>query len=296
MMSESALTGDPPANEVDKLIVQGFLAMTGRPDENPSKGLPSPPRRPPKPSHESRASSAIASLTVAIVFVVSVTLGRILVRWKFKASRLGWDDLLIVVACISAVTWFTFAMAGVFLVGVGRHIYNNTYMNLYWYYWGGSINAIIFFVTVSFTKLSIICFNWRLTGGTSRGWQWVHRIFFVTICCYLVVALLWITLRCTPPAATDSLVQAGIHAQHLKCLHVNTLDVTLSSLHVAYDWMLLSIPIIILIHTNMALHLKLRCIIPLSLGVLSCVGSVMRLRYQLRPLQDLTCKPRNLVS
>ena len=68
-----------------------------------------------------------------------------------------------------AIAWHGVVVAMVTQGGSGQHIYNITYheYNLWLRY--GSIDEIVF-ITVGISKLSIICFNWRLTGETSKAW------------------------------------------------------------------------------------------------------------------------------
>ena len=287
-MSQSALIGDPPVSQTDSWIINGFLVSNGLPPMDTSQGLQIPPPRPPNAPDGSRAASTIASLAVATFFVVIVTAGRVIARWKFKSSRLGWDDFFIILSCLVTVSWFGLAIAMIPLAGVGKHIYDCTYENLYWFWRIANVDLIVFFVAVSFAKLSIICFNWRLTGETSKVWQWVHKVFFFVVSSYLLVCIFWANFRCNPPAASESLIIAGQHADTMSCLSLNVMGLVLSSLHIGFDWILLSIPVVLLIRTRMSLAKKLRCIIPLSIGALSCVGSVMRLYYQLKPMPDLT--------
>ncbi|KAL9130691.1 MAG: hypothetical protein Q9217_001170 [Psora testacea] len=286
-MAGSAMIGDPPANLRDELIIKGLYAMAGKTNVDPSKGIAIPPKRPTNPSHEDKGGSVVAGLIVAISVIFAITVARTLTKWQYQNSRLGWDDALIIVAAAGAITWFSIVIAMVAKAGVGEHIYNTTYEETYWFARYGYIDLVVFFITVSFTKLSIICFNWRLTGETSKAWKWVHRVFFVVVTCYLITAVFWASFRCDTPAAPFSLIVAGQNAGSLYCLSTNVMGTTLSGLHIAFDWMLLSIPIIILSQLKMATSRKLRAIIPLSVGTVSCIGSVMRQYIQLNPRKDV---------
>ncbi|KAI9808699.1 MAG: hypothetical protein M1825_003851 [Sarcosagium campestre] len=286
-MIDSALIGDPPATQDDYYIVKGMLVVA-KSTKDPRQGVALPPTRPQNPSYDDEGGKVLAGLIVAITLIIVITGGRILARRWHKLSALGWDDLLIIFAAAGAVTWFSIVIAMVRQAGVGRHIYNVTYHEWYMFSRYGYIDLIVFFVTVSLTKLSIICFNWRLTGITSRTWRNVHRVFFVCVACYFLIALFWSVFRCNPPTAATSLITMGKEADRVKCLSTNVMGTTLTSLHVAFDWALLIIPIVVLIRLQTSLKTKLRCIIPLSIGGLSCVGAVMRMHYQLYPRPDTT--------
>ncbi|KAL9097637.1 MAG: hypothetical protein Q9163_006334, partial [Psora crenata] len=256
-MVDSALIGDPPANRRDELIIKGLYAMAGKRTADPSKGITMPPKRPANPSYDSKSASVVAGLVAAISVVVLITGGRVCARWLQNTSRLGWDDALIVLGAAGAVTWFSLVIAMVGRGGVGKHIYNTTYDETYWFARYGYIDLVVFYITVSFTKLSIVCFNWRLTGESSIRWKWVHRVFFVLITCYFIAAVLWASFRCNPPAVPFSLIVAGKNAETLHCFSTDIMGTTLSALHIAFDWMLLSVPIIILCRLKMARARKL---------------------------------------
>lgn len=287
-MHESALIGQPPANQIDYDIVKGLYAVLGIPEADPSKGIALPPPRPAEPSYENKGANVIGGLAVCIFVCLSITAGRVLARRLLRTSRLGWDDALIVVAALSATVWFALVIVMVPKAAVGQHIYNARYIDVWWFHRLGSVDVMLFFVAVSFTKLSIICFNARLTTGLSAAWKWVHGILFGLIVCYLLISLFWINFRCNPPLAIGDYVVAGRHASTLKCLPESRMALGLSALHVAFDWILLSIPVYVVVRSSIPMGRKVRAIVPLSVGTLSCVGSVMRLYYELRPIPDLT--------
>ena len=287
-MTTSALLGTPPANEDDFNIVKGILDLFGIPGD-PSEGVVIPPSAPLNRNHANKGPRVIAGVSIAILTIIVVTGGRLFARYGHLSSRLGWDDALIMVAAAFAIAWHGVVVAMVTQGGSGQHIYNITYheYNLWLRY--GSIDEIVFFITVGITKLSIICFNWRLTGETSKSWQWTHRVFFVVISVYLLVAIFATTFQCNPPEAPRNLIVYGQNAGHVKCLSINTLGVTLSALHVAFDWMLLSIPMMFIFRLSIPRARKFRAAVPLSVGVMSCVGSILRLYKQMHPPEDLTC-------
>ena len=287
-MTGSALLGTPPANEVDFDIVKGILALFGMPGD-PSKGVVIPPSAPPNRDYANKGPGVVVGVSIAILSIIVVTGGRLFARYTHLSSRLGWDDALIVVAAAFAIAWLSVVIAMVIQGGSGQHIYNITYheYNLWLRY--GSIDEIVFFITVSITKLSIICFNWRLTGETSKAWQRTHKVFFVVVSAYLLIAVFAATFQCNPPEAARNLIVYGQNAGHVKCLSINTLGVTLSALHIAFDWILLSIPMTFVFQLSIPRARKFRVAIPLSVGVMSCVGSVMRLYKQMHPPPDMTC-------
>lgn len=152
------------------------------------------------------------------------------------------------------------------------------------------------YVASSFAKFSIIFFNIRLTGLTSVIWTWVHRIFFLIVLAYSLLALFFTTMACQPYKAGPSLIEAGKAVPDYKC-NANALPVALALqfLHSILDWMLLAVPIIVLIRLKMSWQRKVQCIIPLSIGALSAIGASKRTYDAYHPPKDPTCKIRSIL-
>lgn len=150
------------------------------------------------------------------------------------------------------------------------------------------------YVASAFAKFSIIFFNIRLTGLTSIIWTWVHRIFFLIVLAYSLLALFFLTMACQPYKAGPSLIEAGKAVPNYKC-NANALPVALALqfLHSILDWMLLAVPIIVLIRLKMSWQRKVQCIIPLSIGALSAIGASKRTYDAYNPPKDPTCKIRS---
>lgn len=289
-MSGSSIIGNPPANQHDLDIVKGLYAQASITSADLSKGFALPPVAPLNPSQANKGPGIIAGLVIAMIIIVLITEGRLLARWHHKASKLGLDDAFIVMGAAGAVSWLGIAVAMVPQGGLGQHIYNITYEKYDWLLRLRSIDLTVFFVTVSFTQLSIVCFNQRLTGTISNAWKWTHRLLLVAISIYLLVSLLWSVFLCSPPAAGYSLIIYGENADRVKCLSAKTMTITLSGFHVAFNFILLSIPIIVLPQMTIPNARKLFYIIPMSVGAIACIASIMRLYNGLHLPEDITCK------
>jgi len=289
-MAISALIGNPPATQNDLDIVKGIHAQAGMTLADPSKGVALSPAPSIIPSYANKGPAIIVGLIIAMIFIITITGGRILARYKYKAPTLGRDDALIVVGAAGAISWLGIAVAMVIQGGVGQHVYNLSYMDYYQFSRYRSIDAIVYPVTVSLIQMSILYFNWRLLGATSKVRLWTLPAFFVAIICYLLLALFLSIFTCSPVAAGFSLITYGRDAGNVKCLNARTTTSTIGVFHFALNWMLLEIPTTILFRSKISTVLKFRCIIPLSLGVLACISPIMRLYYQVHPSEDITCK------
>ncbi|KAL9596238.1 MAG: hypothetical protein Q9219_005949 [cf. Caloplaca sp. 3 TL-2023] len=93
---------------------------------------------------------------------------------------------------------------------------------------------------------------------------------------------------CTPVGESQSLITFGKAVPNVKC-NANLVPVgfALQLLHSIFDWLLLSIPIIVLLRLKMRWQRKLQCIIPLCIGALSAVGASRRIYDTFHPNKDL---------
>ena len=283
-MPKSAFMGQSAANERDRMIVRGAIISSSWPNVprnlTGARGLSFAPAPHPRPT-DSHAGRIIASDVAAIVVVLIFTGIRVVAKSRSKRSRLGWEDWFIAFAALAFVGYTSIGLDQVCRGGVGKYRYNVTYAELenraassgvsYW---------LIFFVIVP-TKLSIICFNARLTGLTSLIWRWVHRISFILICAYGLFYIPWYAFTWNPTAAFYSYV-ALAKAQNPRPRHavLASSRTTYLVIHIASDWLLLSIPIYLVTKLHMPLGKKLRCIIPISVGCLSAIGAILANYYR----------------
>ena len=136
------------------------------------------------------------------------------------------------------------------------------------------MNSVFLPIIQGTTKLSVVCFNARLTGLTSKAWRQIHRALFACSLVFLVFWTLFIGFMTRPVGASYSLIIAGRNGFHVLpgVDHLaTTLALTLN--HVLLDWTLLAIPTFIVFRLQMPMVKKLRCIVPLLIGALSCIGA-----------------------
>ncbi|KAM0799547.1 hypothetical protein BDR22DRAFT_778823, partial [Usnea florida] len=286
----SALFGQPPNNQNDWYIIRGFARWLSIPDEvlDPSHGFPLPLQRPPNDHYTSRGPGMIASLSVAMALVILITGARLYLRYSRRDLKVGIDDFVIVPAALTAVAYFALAIGMVVYGGAGKHIYDMTYEEVDWFYELGFIGIIVFFLGVGLIKISIIFFNRRLTGLTSRRWMLAHYGFLSLVVIYMIFALFMELFQCTGPAELKfSLIARGSHPEASKCLDGNKLGYSLSIVHSTMDFALLTVPLIILYQMQMSTRKKIKLGFLFSIGALSCIGSVMRQVVQTRIIDEI---------
>ena len=139
-------------------------------------------------------------------------------------------------------------------------------------------------------KISITLFNRRLTGLTSRKWMIAHNTFLILLVGYIIAAPIAISFTCNPPVLLFRLQTLGRTTDQRDCFNQNNVTIALSALHTAFDFALLTVPIVVLFKMQMDLSRKIRLCILFSVGSLSCIGAVMRNIVQSSKQQDITCK------
>ncbi len=151
---------------------------------------------------------------------------------------------------------------------------------------------MLFYCTVGMIKVSITLFNRRLTGLTSRRWSIAHYTFLSLLLAYIVVSVFLQIFKCNPPAKQYSMITFGQVRGPITCMNRHTVGITLSALHVAFDFALLAVPLIVLYHVQLSWSKKLRLGLLFSIGSVSCIASVMRHRVQVKANRqpDLTCE------
>jgi hypothetical protein len=138
--------------------------------------------------------------------------------------------------------------------------------------------------------MSIVMFNRRLTGLTSHRWIIAHWIFFALLVIYILCALFMNIFQCNPLKANFDLVAAGKLNSPMKCLSNNQVGISLSAIHVAMDFCLLSVPIIVLWKVQMPWSTKFRFFVVFCVGAMSCIGSVLRQIEQANLKTDILCQ------
>lgn len=111
--------------------------MIGYPDGafNPANGFPLPIHAPPgNPPYQSIGPAIIGSACVVTFLVLLITGTRLSLRYFRKYLKIECDYYVIISAALGVVSWFSLAIVIVVKGGAGQHIYDITYMEVYWFY------------------------------------------------------------------------------------------------------------------------------------------------------------------
>lgn len=139
----------------------------------------------------------------------------------------------------------------------------------------GATNQAIFYCASALVQASIILFNRRLTGVSSKPWQIVHWVLLFCVFVYWATSFFTTIFVCNPTTAGLSLEGRG-RATHVKCLDATKLQLAFSIMHVILDFSLLAVPVTVLVKSQLAWTTKLRLCFLFTLGLLSCISAVMR--------------------
>lgn len=132
----SAYFNTPPANELDERIAAGLLLLTGlTPNiKDPKNGVTIPPFRPKENYHlETKGPGVIAALSVCMVILTLATFLRLGIRLFVHGVRFGADDWLIIPAYLLSMAYPALQIAMVQYGGAGKHFYDITYQEYYFY-------------------------------------------------------------------------------------------------------------------------------------------------------------------
>ena len=285
-MVKSAIVGLPPASTRDEIIARGtyVLYQIPFPKKVPLwQGLAHPSPLTPGLKHDTHGPHLIWGAAVVIPIITLVTGCRLISRHQSKSSHLGWDDFFIFWAYLAALVWLIIKIFQVTEGGLGKHSWDSTYEESYVVQRLGHVEVKVTVIWQCLSKISIACFNWRLTGRSSVRWKYVHITMLVLSTIYGVANLLVQFFECRPVLVSFSLIRAGLLAnpKDYKCyINEEVYGNALLGQHTILDCTLLLIPIVIIWKLQIPIHQKLQALIPLSLGAVACVATIMRLYYQ----------------
>lgn len=174
-----------------------------------------------------------------------------------------------------ALAWPVLGLCAVVYGGVGHHMYDVTYHEYQMFNLFAGAQYSMFYVAVALIKMSIIAFNMRLTGLTSRRWMIAHWTFFGTMIVYALLTVFLTNLWEDPPRARFDLIYAGKLSEPLKIkANIFMISYFVTSIHVASDILLLSFFAIVLWKIQMSWAVKLRLFVVFAIGAVSFISAI----------------------
>lgn len=155
----------------------------------------------------------------------------------------------------------------------------------------GATQSIMFYEAAAWIKMSIVAFNMRLTGLTSRRWMIVHWTFFGFMAVFALLAPLLDVFLTAPPRARFDLVYAGkMNTAPRRTFNPLIAGYLLVSIHIASDVLLLSFFGIVLWKLKMSRAVKFRLLMVFAVGVISFIAAVQWQLAQKSFGADVLCK------
>ena len=155
-----------------------------------------------------------------------------------------------------------------------------------------SIGYSFWACALAFIKISICLFNRRLTAFISRKWALYHYTIIATIFIWVIIFVLGQLLACRPLWATGRLSDLGARDHNPTCIDTAMMNIAFSISHMALDFFILPVPLVVLKRIKLTLWQRLRLVFLFSVGLLSVLGAVMQVVSTLRAKtkNDLMCK------
>ena len=127
----------------------------------------------------------------------------------------------------------------------------------------------MFYPTVAMIKISIVLFNRRLTGMTSRKWMIFHNTLLCLLVLYAVITILINVFICIPFPKDFQILNIGRMNKPPRWINQKPVVPAFSAIHIAFDFILLSVPLIVLSRMKMAFSKKVRLLFLFSIGAVS---------------------------
>lgn len=158
--------------------------------------------------------------------------------------------------------------------GGGRHVWDLTYEDYNIFYYYGTIDKFIFYITVGLIKISLTLFIRRLADRASAHWRWFCDIFLVTLVLYIATAIFWEVFSCMPQQAQWDKLFAGQMRHTATCQTVKLIQIQSAMLnitHVVQGVILLLSPMVILWEVRMDRHKKFRLFVMWGVGLIAVI-------------------------
>jgi len=248
---------------------------------SPSQINPDPayPFAPPATANSppSRTKYMIIGQSFAIAVIAIITISRLLTR-KFYLRSWGMDDWVIIPGILGGIAYLCLDIVAVSKGCLGKHQWDCTYEELGWFYVMGRVADPVFYFAVFTVKTSIALANGRITGLQSRKWTIAYWISLFIVLSLLISTVFVNIFQCSPVTPFFSIIALGKMEDpaDLICINVNAVSLSFRALHICTDWMLLSVPIIIIYRLNVSMTIKLRLALVFGIGAMSSIATIVR--------------------
>ncbi|KAK7564102.1 integral membrane protein [Phyllosticta citricarpa] len=223
-----------------------------------------------KPESQGPTTNAIA-IVFAVITAIVMSL-RLYAR-IFLVQKIGLDDVLI---SIGALLSWAFIIATILSVshGLGSHyveVAKRGEENLIQYAKIVWLSSIFYNACLGFIKTSVLALYMRLGDRNLRK---LAIVMFVLVGCQATGNSLAALFECSPIAAAyDSRITDK------KCININAFYLANAAVNISTDILTYTLPIRLVIHLQVPRNQKIGLGVMLSLGLFSCISSIIRITF-----------------
>ena len=166
-------------------------------------------------------------------------------------------------------------LASISYAGAGKHVNYVTYEQLQLFRVLGYVNQVLFFAAVTLVKISMVLFNRRVTGLSSKSWRVFHHVFLGVLVVWFFISLFVNIFQCTPAIALFTYWGQAEHPDY-KCFNKDDIAISFSVINAVTDFILFCVPIYIILRVRMSWGRKLRLVMLFGLGAVCVTASIVR--------------------
>jgi len=232
---------------------------------------------------ETRGNALLGLLIVFSFLMVTAIIGRLYSRLIIK-NWLGWDDALIVLATIFAIGMNVTVILANQEYGWNRHIWDVRPTTIQNANIVAFVAKLLFVEAATFTRISLICFYYRLVRDSGIEWfRWVlHASMIIVVAMGIAFTCLGIWL-CVP---VQSYWVYPPDFGHYHCLSEGTTTLIIGVLNCLVDLLVTLLPVPLVMKLQMPLKHRIGVCILLSLGFVVTIAGIVRTYFIWKSLMD----------
>ncbi|KAE8153028.1 hypothetical protein BDV25DRAFT_44758 [Aspergillus avenaceus] len=194
----------------------------------------------------------------------------------FVIQRMGIDDYLIVVACLTSWAFSAVTVVSV-EKGMGDHLEEMDPNNMETYALAVWLSSLFYLSTLGFIKSSVCLFYTRL------GDRILTRLSIIMLCVIIAQAssfVLTAAFQCRPIEKAWNVAEPG------KCVNINIFYLANAALNILTDVLTYSLPLQVIWKLQVPMKQKAALAFILCVGLFACISSIIRITYIPAMLSD----------
>jgi hypothetical protein len=236
-----------------------------------------------------RGSTLIGVGIFFMLLAIFIASTRIFLRARLENLRLGTDDWTIIPSTVLAFVLTVLQIVGAQNGGLGRHVYDNTYAEIKTSLGIIYSSTLLYFFTVTCTKISLLLFVRRLTSGTAPLLRWILYGLMSFHVILLFIAVVVFGAECSPREAAWDL---DVLVQKKQCINTTTAMIFFNIIFLFSDIIVMAMPIWIVWQLRLPRKSRLAIDGLFASGTFACICSIAKTAYYGKYYNsyDFTCK------